>query len=148
MNSNKEKLVIETGPNPSYCIIWAHGLGADGHNFEPIVPVLGLPPEISVRFVFPHAPVRPITINGGMEMRGWYDIRSMAINEMEDEAGIRESATILSTLIDEQLEAGIPATQIILAGFPRVVRSRCSRGCASHKESAVSLHSRRIYHCR
>jgi phospholipase/carboxylesterase len=117
MQSDKAKLIVETGSEPVASVIWAHGLGADGHDFEPVVPMLGIPGDIPVRFIFPHAPVRPITINGGMHMRGWYDIRSMAINEQEDEAGIRQSAAILSALIDEQLALGIPASRVVLAGF-------------------------------
>jgi phospholipase/carboxylesterase len=79
--------------------------------------MLDLPDSLPIRFIFPNAPIRPITVNGGMEMRGWYDIRSTSINEQEDKAGIQASAEILSTLIDQQIEAGIPASNIILAGF-------------------------------
>ena len=117
MPSEPESIVIETGSDPIASIIWLHGLGADGHDFESIVPVLGMPADLSVRFIFPHAPVRPITVNGGMAMRGWYDIRSIGINENEDSAGIRESATILAELIGDELAKGIPAKNIVLAGF-------------------------------
>jgi phospholipase/carboxylesterase len=117
MQTTRDTLVIETGNNPVACIIWAHGLGADKHDFESIIPMLDLPASLPVRFVFPNAPIRPITVNGGMKMRGWYDIRSMSINEEEDAEGIRDSAMILSGLVDEQVSLGISASRIILAGF-------------------------------
>ncbi|NIV17620.1 MAG: alpha/beta fold hydrolase [Woeseiaceae bacterium] len=107
----------ETGENPVGSVIWLHGLGADGHDFEPIVPELRLPPKLPLRFVFPHAPVRPVTINGGMAMRAWYDIYSLDRDGPLDEAGIRDSAGILSGLIEREKERGIPAGRIIAAGF-------------------------------
>ena len=117
MPSDPESIVIETGPDPVASIIWLHGLGADGHDFESIVPMLGLPADLSVRFIFPHAPVRPITVNGGMAMRGWYDIRSISIDENEDTAGVRESATTLAGLIDDEVAKEILPAKIVLAGF-------------------------------
>lgn len=116
-DSNAHAIVIETGTNPVASIIWLHGLGADGSDFEPIVPMLGLPPTLPMRFVFPHAPIRPITINGGMAMRGWYDIRSMDIDQQEDEQGIRESAHELGRLFEHEVASGIPSRRIVLAGF-------------------------------
>ena len=98
-------------------VIWLHGLGADGHDFEPIVPELGLPADHTIRFRFPHAPVRPITINGGMAMRGWYDITSAGLDREVDEAGIRESAAAVSKLIDAERDSGIDSRRIVLAGF-------------------------------
>jgi phospholipase/carboxylesterase len=106
---------ISTGDSPQLAIIWLHGLGADGHDFEPIVPELDLP--FPARFVFPHAPVRPITVNGGMEMRGWYDILGFGMNMRQDGAGIRASATAVTRLIDREIEHGLTASQIVLAGF-------------------------------
>ena len=106
---------IETGPAPSLGVIWLHGLGADGHDFEPIVPELKL--RFPVRFVFPHAPVRPVTINGGMAMRAWYDIRGFDRSAREDDAGIRASATAVTELIDRELERGLRADRVVLAGF-------------------------------
>jgi phospholipase/carboxylesterase len=106
---------IETGPAPSLAVIWLHGLGADGHDFEPIVPELKL--RFSVRFVFPHAPVRPVTINGGMAMRAWYDILGFDRSAREDDAGIRASATAVTELIDRELERGLRADRVVLAGF-------------------------------
>jgi phospholipase/carboxylesterase len=101
---------IETGPNPGTAVIWLHGLGADGHDFEPIVPELRLPKP--VRFVFPHAPVRPVTINNGMRMRAWYDIFQFG-GGAEDEAGIRASQQLLEKLISNEKKD----RKIILAGF-------------------------------
>jgi len=106
---------IETGPAPSLAVIWLHGLGADGHDFEPIVPELKL--GFAVRFVFPHAPVRPVTINGGMAMRAWYDILGFDRKAREDDAGIRASATAVTALIDRELERGLHADRVVLAGF-------------------------------
>jgi phospholipase/carboxylesterase len=109
---------VETGPQPQASIIWLHGLGADGHDFEPVANELaneGLPP---LRFVFPHAPMRPITVNGGMTMRGWYDITSIDFRERrEDEAGIRDSARQVTALMARENERGIDDSHIVLAGF-------------------------------
>ena len=108
---------IETGPSPGASVIWLHGLGADGHDFEPIVPELRLPAELPLRFVFPHAPVRPVTINGGMAMRAWYDIVSFDRGGPADESGIRASGEILNELIRRERDRGIPANRIVVAGF-------------------------------
>ena len=107
----------ETGPNPTFAAIWLHGLGADGNDFGPIVPELVAPGWPPIRFVFPHAPRRPITINGGMTMRAWYDITGMEIAQRQDEAGIRASMAQLEALIAREVERGIPSTRIFLAGF-------------------------------
>jgi phospholipase/carboxylesterase len=104
-----EAVEIETGPNPAAAVIWLHGLGADGHDFEPVVPELEL--EQAVRFIFPHAPVRPVTINQGMRMRAWYDIFQFG-GGPEDEAGIRASQKLL-----EELIAAEKGKKIVLAGF-------------------------------
>jgi phospholipase/carboxylesterase len=106
-----EAVEIETGPNPQAAVIWLHGLGADGHDFEPIVPELDLPAP--VRFLFPHAPVRPVTINQGMRMRAWYDIFQFGAGP-EDEAGIRASQQLVEDLIKQQK---LPSDRIVLAGF-------------------------------
>jgi phospholipase/carboxylesterase len=111
-----ETIEIETGSNPVAAVIWLHGLGADGHDFEPIVPELRLPAAKPVRFIFPHAPQRPVTINMGMRMRAWYDILQMG-GGAEDESGIRESQAALEKLIAAQKQKGIPARKIVLAGF-------------------------------
>lgn len=108
---------IEQGPaDAKYSVIWLHGLGADGHDFEPIVAELGLS-EFPVRFVFPHAPVLPVTVNASMPMRAWFDICSPRIEQNEDEAGIRHSQRQLEDLIQIEVERGIPSQHIILAGF-------------------------------
>lgn len=108
---------IETGASPEGCVIWLHGLGADGHDFEPIVPELRLADNVSLRFVFPHAPVRPVTINGGMSMRAWYDILTLERSGPVDETGIRDSSARLVTLIEREHERAIPYERIVLAGF-------------------------------
>ena len=100
-----------------WSVIWLHGLGADGHDFEPLVPELRLPGDPGVRFVFPHAPERPVTINGGMRMRAWYDITSFDIAEGEDAAGIRESAAIADALVARECERGVAPERVVLAGF-------------------------------
>lgn len=110
-------MIRETGAEPTHAVIWLHGLGADGHDFEPIVPHLRAAARRPVRFVFPHAPVRPVTINGGMAMRAWYDILGMSIDRDQDEAGILGSVASVHALIDEQVESGIEAGNIVLAGF-------------------------------
>ena len=98
-------------------VIWLHGLGADGHDFEPIVPELNLAEHADIRFVFPHAPVRPVTINGGVPMRAWYDVISLDRSGPQDEAGIRDSAASLLQLIEREKERGVDASRIVLAGF-------------------------------
>ena len=111
-----ETIEIETGPRPGAAVIWLHGLGADGHDFEPVVPELGLPAAAAVRFIFPHAPVRPVTLNMGMRMRAWYDILQLG-GGAEDEAGIRASQAALEKLIGIERNRGIDARKIALAGF-------------------------------
>lgn len=98
-------------------VVWLHGLGDSGDGFAPIVPELRLPKSSGIRFLFPHAPVRPITINGGMQMRGWYDIKTWDLNDRADETGVRESATAVTALLDKLIEQGIPSNRILLAGF-------------------------------
>ena len=113
MTEQLECLTVETGDDPGRCVIWLHGLGADASDFEPIVPMLSL--NQSIRFVFPNAPVRPITINGGAQMRGWYDIDPSA--PLAGGEDIQASADSIATLIEAEVDAGIPAKQIALAGF-------------------------------
>lgn len=98
-------------------IIWLHGLGADGNDFVPIVPELHLPGNLGIRFVFPHAPVRPVTINGGMSMRAWYDVRNMDLRREEDAESIEDSANIIEQYIGAEINVGISSAQIVLAGF-------------------------------
>jgi phospholipase/carboxylesterase len=111
-----EAIEIETGARPDAAVIWLHGLGADGHDFEPIVPELVLPAGPGIRFVFPHAPMRPVTLNQGMRMRAWYDIIQLG-GGAEDDPGIRASQSALEELIEMQKEKGIKPARIVLAGF-------------------------------
>jgi len=107
---------IETKPKPSHAVIWLHGLGADGNDFVPVVKELKLPP-LGIRFVFPHAPMRPVTINGGFVMRAWYDIAYQELAFKEDERGLRESQKLIEELIVREITRGIPSSRIVLAGF-------------------------------
>lgn len=111
-----EKIVSQTGDNPKVVIIWLHGLGADGNDFAPVVPQFNIP-ELPIKFVFPHAPKIPVTINGGMVMRAWYDILSMDIDSRADVDGVLASEKLVLELIEEQIAAGFRHEQIILAGF-------------------------------
>ena len=112
----------ETGPQPTHSVLWLHGLGADGHDFAPIVPELKLPVRLAVRFIFPHATIQPVTINGGMAMRSWYDILTPNLVKREDATGIRISEQAIQALIARENARGIPSSRIVLAGF--------SQGCA------------------
>ncbi len=115
---NETPIILQSGTGEAErCVIWLHGLGADGHDFEAIVPALQLPPAFSVKFIFPHAPMMPVTINNGYVMRAWYDILAMDIGSQQDEAGVRKSQHWLAGLVDQQIEAGIAANRIVLAGF-------------------------------
>lgn len=107
----------ETAAHPTHSVIWLHGLGADGHDFAPIVPELVAPEWPALRFVFPHAPVRPVTINGGMPMRAWYDIADFDLNARQDEAGMRASVAAAGALIARENARGVPDERIVLAGF-------------------------------
>jgi phospholipase/carboxylesterase len=106
----------QTAPQPAYSVIWMHGLGADGNDFVPIVPELGLD-GLAVRFVFPHAPLQPVTINGGYVMRAWYDIGYQDLSLKEDEKGVRESQLAVEQLIGREIARGLPARHVVLAGF-------------------------------
>lgn len=108
---------VTIGENPVGSVIWLHGLGADGHDFEAIVPELRLPADLALRFVFPHAPVRPVTINGGMAMRAWFDIKSFDTAGRADAEGVAASGQALEGLIDRELARGIDASKIVIAGF-------------------------------
>jgi len=112
-----ECVSIEPSGSANWAIIWLHGLGADGHDFEPIVPQLRLPADAGVRFVFPHAPVRPVTINAGMVMRAWYDISGINLRRDQDTQGIAASVKAIEALIEREIQRGIDASRIVLAGF-------------------------------
>lgn len=108
---------IETGSKPAHAILWMHGLGADGNDFVPIINELTVSSKIPIRFIFPHAPERSVTINGGYVMRAWYDIYGANIGASEDETGIRASQKAIDALIENELRRGIASTHIVLAGF-------------------------------
>ncbi|MEM9381664.1 MAG: dienelactone hydrolase family protein [Planctomycetota bacterium] len=110
-------VVLEPGRPANASVVWLHGLGASGHDFPPIVPELGLPKDHAVRFVFPHAPAIPVTVNGGMVMPAWYDILGMDFDRRVDEAGVRRSAEAARALLEREKGSGIPAERIVLAGF-------------------------------
>lgn len=119
--SGVEYVEVQTALDPGFSIIWLHGLGADGHDFEPVVPQLGLKPGLAARFLFPHAPMRPITCNGGIVMRGWYDITNLPgqgdWKREIDHAGLQDSERIVCELIEQENRRGVPAGNIVLAGF-------------------------------
>ena len=118
MNSPLLEVVeVSTARDPQVSIIWMHGLGADGHDFEPIVPQLAAAVGRPLRFIFPHAPVRPVTLNGGMPMRAWYDMLGLDRNSAQDERGIAASANRVTALIRRENERGVSAGHIVLAGF-------------------------------
>jgi phospholipase/carboxylesterase len=108
---------LETARPATASVIWLHGLGADGHDFEPIVPELDLPDALPVRFVFPHAPMQPVTINGGAVMRAWYDVYALEGQRREDADGVRASQALVEELIAREKSRGIQASRIVLAGF-------------------------------
>jgi phospholipase/carboxylesterase len=113
----KDAVLIEPERPADAAVILMHGLGADGHDFESLVPELDLPETPSIRWIFPHAPVRPVTVNGGHSMRAWYDITAIDPTAPEDEAGIRESARAIGAFIDAEIQQGVRADRIVLAGF-------------------------------
>lgn len=117
--NNDELTSIEIEPVglASASVIWLHGLGASGDDFEPVVPHLNLPRELNVRFIFPHAPEQPVTINGGYVMRAWFDILDQSINRKIDHAGILASTKLVNQLIEKEIARNIPISNIILAGF-------------------------------
>jgi phospholipase/carboxylesterase len=117
--SEQNSIIIETGDksNIDAAIIWLHGLGADGNDFVPIIPELHLPANFNIRFIFPNAPIRPVTINQGYRMPAWYDIRSLSIVDAEDRAGIEKSSHYLADLCRQQINAGIASQRIVVAGF-------------------------------
>ena len=113
----REGVEIEAGRNPQAAVIWLHGLGADGHDFEPIVPELVRSTERALRFIFPHAPMRPVTLNAGYVMRAWYDIIAIDRHAAEDETGIRASQALITELIRRENARGITTEHLVLAGF-------------------------------
>jgi phospholipase/carboxylesterase len=117
MSETLETVEVDTGSSPRVSVIWLHGLGADGHDFEPIVPEMDLPDDVAIRFVFPHAPMRPVAVNNGMVMRAWYDISLAGGKRQEDEPGVRESERQIRALIEREGKRGVPAAATFLFGF-------------------------------
>ncbi|MGB0860171.1 MAG: alpha/beta hydrolase [Pseudoalteromonas spongiae] len=112
-----DAVIIEPQSSHKATVIWLHGLGDSGDGFAPIVPEINLPAELGVKFIFPHAPIQPVTINGGMAMRSWYDIKSLDLDKRADEQGVQQSAAAVQQLIDAEIDNGIAPSNIILAGF-------------------------------
>lgn len=117
LNVESDRIELHPDGDAQASIIWLHGLGADGYDFEGVVPMLGLPPQAAVRFVFPHAPVQPVTLNGGMEMTSWFDIHGIGSSYPQDEAGVRASAVRVQQLVETERERGVASERVILAGF-------------------------------
>ncbi len=133
MNRTEDAVILPPkGPHIA-TVIWLHGLGADGNDFVPIVPELGLPKDHGIKFVFPHASIRPVTINNGYPMRAWYDIMGISRTGPQDTPGIRESAIRIAGILDAEMAAGIPSTKLLLAGF--------SQGCAMALHTGLRFHS-------
>lgn len=135
-----ECIEITTAEPVQHSVIWLHGLGATADDFVPVIPELGIPDGLGVRFVFPQAPTRPITINNGYAMPGWYDITSLDFTKREqDVAGTQESAAHINRLIDREIERGVPASQIVLAGFSQGGAVALYTGLISHHRTAGIL---------
>ena len=136
-----ERVVQETAQPVSAAVIWLHGLGADGNDFVPVLPALQRSGPVGIRFVFPHAPRRPVTINNGMVMRAWYDIAGVDPAAAEDVAGMRASATLVDELVDEQIQAGVPRQRIFLAGFSQggVIALRAGLGRQAPLGGVIAL---------
>ncbi|WP_077338410.1 alpha/beta hydrolase [Pseudocolwellia agarivorans] len=131
-----ERITVEPKVNAQSCVIWLHGLGDSGAGFAPIVPTLNLPSDHTIRFIFPHAPDRAVTINQGYVMKAWYDIKSMDLHNRADMEGVLESEASLHALIDEQINSGIPSEKIILAGFSQGGVVSLFTGLRYHKKLA------------
>ncbi|MEJ2093903.1 MAG: alpha/beta hydrolase-fold protein [Gammaproteobacteria bacterium] len=117
MSQTENAVIIEPHGNHKTSVIWLHGLGADGHDFEPIVPELCLPDSLGIRFIFPHAPMRPVTINAGMSMRAWYDVKNTDLRQEEDRDAIIHSSGLVKEWIESETGAGIATDKIVVAGF-------------------------------
>lgn len=114
---SRDAIVMTPATPPTASVIWLHGLGADGTDFVPLVPQLRLSDDVAPRFIFPNAPIRPVTVNNGLPMRAWYDIYSLGVRDREDASGILESVAVVHGLIDRERTGGIRAARIVLAGF-------------------------------
>ena len=134
-----DAVVIEAKENHRASVIWLHGLGADGNDFAPVVPELGIADELGVRYIFPHAPRRAVTVNGGMVMRSWYDIKDPDLSKGRDRKDFDASAKILEQYIEAEIESGIPASKIIVAGFSQGGAITLHCGLAYHRQLAGML---------
>ena len=136
-----EHLELNTGANPKGTVIWMHGLGADCWDFVPIVKELGVPPDLPLRFIFPQASSRPITINGGQVMPGWYDISMAELERKADETGIRASQLAIDALIEREMSRGISADNIVLAGFSQggAIALQCALRCKHRLGGVMAL---------
>jgi phospholipase/carboxylesterase len=138
MQETADAVVLAPATTASASVIWLHGLGADGNDFVPIVPELKLPAAPGIRFVFPHAPVRPVTLNMGMRMRAWYDIKTLTAEGRADEAGIRESVARLGVLIAAERALGIASERIVVAGFSQGA-ALALHGALRHPEALAGI---------
>ena len=136
-----ERIVRASGEPVTAAVIWLHGLGADGNDFVPVIPALQRSAPAGIRFVFPHAPRRPVTINNGMVMRAWYDIAGIDLQAAEDVEGMRASVTLVDALVDEQIDAGVPHNRVFLAGFSQggVVALRAGLGRETPLGGVIAL---------
>jgi len=133
MNRTADAVTLPPQGSHTATVVWLHGLGADGNDFVPIVPELGLPRGHGIKFVFPHASIRPVTLNNGYPMRAWYDIVGLSRTGPQDTPGIRDSAQRINALLDAEIAAGVPSTRLVLAGF--------SQGCAMAVHTGLRFHS-------
>jgi len=135
------RIVHTTGEPVTAAVIWLHGLGADGNDFVPVVPALQRSAPAGIRFVFPHAPRRPVTINNGMVMRAWYDIVGIDLQSGEDVAGMRDSVALVDALVDEQVDAGVRRDRVFLAGFSQggVIALRAGLGGEAPLGGVIAL---------
>jgi phospholipase/carboxylesterase len=141
MDRESSPIVIEPSGAARSAVIWLHGLGADGYDFVPIVDELGLPDEFGTRFVLPHAAERPVTVNGGMVMRAWYDILEIDIDRRVDQAQIEASADAVLELVENEINGGIPAERLVLAGFSQggVVALQAGLRCPRRLAGIIGL---------
>jgi phospholipase/carboxylesterase len=142
MNSGQLSTIeIQPESEHQYSVIWLHGLGADGHDFEGLVPELLLTAQANIHFIFPNAPIQPVTINGGMSMRSWYDILEMSLERKVDIDGIYQSAGLIEPLIQQEIDKGIPSTNILLAGFSQggVIALHAGLRCQHQLAGIVAL---------
>ena len=140
MQTELSTIEIKPTSTHKYSLIWLHGLGADGHDFEGIVPQLHLNAEANTHFIFPNAPIQAITINGGMKMPAWYDIYGSNLTQKQDATGITRSAQAICELIEQEVKRGIPYENIALAGFSQGCAMALHTGLRSSKNWLVSLH--------